>query len=73
VERGLTDKPAPYLFNLYVEPLRRFQLAAEGHGATASRPTSARPHPRRRSTRCPSGIQPFEDNPRSTPNSPSTR
>jgi anaerobic selenocysteine-containing dehydrogenase len=33
VERGLFDAPAPYLFNLYVEPLRRFQLAAEGHGA----------------------------------------
>jgi len=32
VSRGLADKPAPYLFNLYVEPLRRFQLAAEGHG-----------------------------------------
>jgi len=32
VARGLADKPAPYLFNLYLEPLRRFQLAAEGHG-----------------------------------------
>ena len=32
VERGLMEKPAPYLFNLYLEPLRRFQLAAEGHG-----------------------------------------
>ena len=32
VERGLFDSPQPYLFQLYVEPLRKFQLAAEGHG-----------------------------------------
>ncbi len=32
VDLGLTDKPAPYLFQLYSEPLRRFQRAAEGHG-----------------------------------------
>ncbi len=32
VETGLYDSPQPYLFDLYVEPLRRFQLAAEGHG-----------------------------------------
>jgi len=29
---GFYDKPQPYLFQLYVEPLRRLQLAAEGHG-----------------------------------------
>ena len=29
---GLYDSPQPFLFQLYVEPLRRFQLAAEGHG-----------------------------------------
>jgi len=29
---GLYDSPQPYLFSLYVEPMRRFQLAAEGHG-----------------------------------------
>lgn len=29
---GLFDSPQPYLFQLYVEPLRHFQLAAEGHG-----------------------------------------
>ena len=33
VSMGLYDTPQPYLFQLYVEPLRRFQLAAEGHGA----------------------------------------
>jgi anaerobic selenocysteine-containing dehydrogenase len=32
VARGLYDKPQPYLFNVYLEPLRKFQLAAEGHG-----------------------------------------
>jgi len=32
VETGLYDKPQPYLFQLYVEPMRKFQLAAEGHG-----------------------------------------
>ena len=32
VGMGLYDKPEPYLFHLYVEPMRRFQLAAEGHG-----------------------------------------
>jgi anaerobic selenocysteine-containing dehydrogenase len=32
VKMGLFDTPQPYLFTLYAEPLRRFQLAAEGHG-----------------------------------------
>ncbi|TVR44463.1 MAG: formate dehydrogenase, partial [Rhodobacteraceae bacterium] len=32
VSRGLYDAPQPYLFNLWLEPLRKFQLAAEGHG-----------------------------------------
>ncbi|WP_417626116.1 molybdopterin-dependent oxidoreductase [Pararhodobacter aggregans] len=32
VARGLYDKPAPYLFALYSEPLARFQRAAEGFG-----------------------------------------
>ncbi|MGR3659797.1 MAG: molybdopterin oxidoreductase family protein [Paracoccaceae bacterium] len=32
VGMGLFDAPQPYLFQLYVEPLRRFQLAAEGVG-----------------------------------------
>ncbi|WP_102110188.1 molybdopterin oxidoreductase family protein [Oceaniglobus roseus] len=29
---GLYDKPLPYVFSLWCEPLRRFQLAAEGQG-----------------------------------------
>ncbi len=32
VELGLFDNPSPYLFTLYSEPMRKFQLAAEGHG-----------------------------------------
>ena len=32
VEIGILDQPMPYLFQLYVEPMRKFQLAAEGHG-----------------------------------------
>ena len=32
VKMGLYDSPQSYLFQLYVEPMRRFQLAAEGHG-----------------------------------------
>jgi anaerobic selenocysteine-containing dehydrogenase len=33
VHIGLYDKPDPYLIQLWVEPLRHFQLAAEGVGA----------------------------------------
>lgn len=32
VGMGFYDKPQPYLFQLYVEPMRKFQRAAEGHG-----------------------------------------
>jgi len=32
VKTGLVDKPQPYIFQLYVEPMRKFQLAAMGHG-----------------------------------------
>ena len=32
VGMGLYDSPQPYLFQLYVEPMRKFQRAAEGHG-----------------------------------------
>jgi anaerobic selenocysteine-containing dehydrogenase len=32
VKTGLLDAPTPYLFNLYSEPLARFQRAALGHG-----------------------------------------
>jgi len=32
VGMGFFDKPQPFVFQLYVEPMRKFQLAAEGHG-----------------------------------------
>jgi anaerobic selenocysteine-containing dehydrogenase len=32
VGMGFYDKPQPYVFQIYVETLRKFQLAAEGHG-----------------------------------------
>ncbi|MEQ9694510.1 molybdopterin oxidoreductase family protein [Shimia sp. SDUM112013] len=32
VQIGLFDAPTPYLFQLYSEPVRKFQRAAEGHG-----------------------------------------
>ncbi|MBO9476443.1 molybdopterin oxidoreductase family protein [Shimia sp. R11_0] len=32
VQIGLYDAPQPFLFQLYVEPMRKFQRAAEGHG-----------------------------------------
>ena len=32
IATGLVDAPAPYIFQLYAEPLRRFQRAAEGVG-----------------------------------------
>ena len=32
VAMGIFDTPQPYLFQLYVEPMRKFQLAAEGNG-----------------------------------------
>ena len=33
VRMGLADKPQPYLFQIYCEPLARFQNAAKGQGA----------------------------------------
>ena len=32
VGMGIYDTPQPYVFDLYVETMRKFQLAAEGHG-----------------------------------------
>ncbi|MCH2077582.1 MAG: molybdopterin oxidoreductase family protein [Rhodobacteraceae bacterium] len=32
VDMGLYDSPQPYVFDVYVETMRKFQLAAEGHG-----------------------------------------
>jgi sulfite dehydrogenase (quinone) subunit SoeA len=33
VTMGLIDKPEPIVLQLYVEPLQRFRLAAQGHGS----------------------------------------
>ena len=33
VATSFYESPQPYLFNIWSEPMRRFQLAAEGHGA----------------------------------------
>ncbi|QLQ18022.1 MAG: molybdopterin-dependent oxidoreductase [Exiguobacterium profundum] len=33
VATSFYDTPQPYLFSIWSEPMRRFQLAAEGHGA----------------------------------------
>ena len=33
IPRGFLDKPQQIVLQLYSEPLRKFQLAAEGHGA----------------------------------------
>ncbi|MFY9239364.1 MAG: molybdopterin oxidoreductase family protein [Roseovarius sp.] len=32
VKLGLYDTPQPYIFEIYSEPMRKFQLATEGHG-----------------------------------------
>ncbi|MBR9864485.1 MAG: molybdopterin-dependent oxidoreductase [Rhodobacteraceae bacterium] len=32
VERGIFDAPSPYTFNIYVEQMQKFRLAAEGKG-----------------------------------------
>ena len=36
VTMGLIDKPEPIVLQLYVEPLQRFRLAAQGHGKRAA-------------------------------------
>lgn len=60
VERGIFDAPAPYVFNLYVEPLRKLQLAAEGHGDVQP-PEHLRDRVKRIMDPLPIWYQPFED------------
>ena len=60
VARGLYDKPAPYLFNLYLEPMRKFQLAAEGHGDRQP-PDRLRDRIRRTMDPLPLWYPPFEE------------
>lgn len=60
VERGIFDVPAPYIFNLYLEPLRKFQLAAEGHGERQP-PDHLRARIRETLDPLPIWYQPFEE------------
>ncbi len=60
VDRGLFDKPTPYVFSLYSEPLRRFQAAAEGIGEIQP-PEHLRDRIRRTMDPLPMWYEPFED------------
>ncbi|WP_316015509.1 molybdopterin oxidoreductase family protein [Roseobacter sp. HKCCA0434] len=59
VQLGIFDAPTPYLFQLYVEPMRRFQLAAEGHGDTQP-PEHLRAHVRAAMDPLPHWSEPLE-------------
>ena len=60
VGMGIIDKPEPYLFQLYVEPLRKFQRAAEGHG-TRQPPEHLRERIKATMDPLPIWYAPFED------------
>ncbi|HHL21499.1 MAG TPA: formate dehydrogenase, partial [Aliiroseovarius sp.] len=60
VERGVFDKPTPYVFSLYSEPLRKFQAAAEGIGEVQP-PEHLRDRVQRTMEPLPTWYEPFED------------
>ncbi len=60
VEIGLFDVAAPYVFSLYSEPLRKLQLAAEGHGVNQP-PEHLRARVKRTMDPLPIWYEPFED------------
>ncbi len=60
VKIGLFDSAQPYVFNLYSEPLRRFQRAAEGHGPIQP-PEHLRARIRAAFTPLPDWYPPFEE------------
>ncbi|MGJ8583670.1 MAG: molybdopterin oxidoreductase family protein [Marinosulfonomonas sp.] len=60
VGMGFYDAPQPYLFQLYVEPMRRFQLAAEGVG-TRQPPEHLRDRIKETLDPLPIWYPPFED------------
>jgi anaerobic selenocysteine-containing dehydrogenase len=60
VGMGLFDSPQPYVFDLYVEPMRRFQRAAEGHGDRQP-PDHLRPQLKRAMDPLPIWYPPVED------------
>ena len=57
---GIIDKPEPYLFQLYVEPMRKFQRAAEGHGERQP-PEHLRERIKETMDPLPIWYEPFED------------
>ncbi|MEM9707371.1 MAG: molybdopterin oxidoreductase family protein [Pseudomonadota bacterium] len=60
VEMGLYDAPQPYIFDVYVETMRKFQLAAEGNGARQP-PDHLRARIRETLDPLPIWYPPFED------------
>lgn len=60
VKIGLYDAPQPYLFSIYSEPMRKFQLAAEGHG-TRQPPEAARTRLRQAMDPLPVWYAPYGD------------
>ena len=60
VGMGLYDSPQPYLFELYVETMQKFRLAADGHGERQP-PEHLRDRIRRTLDPMPVWYAPFED------------
>lgn len=60
VKIGIFDAPQPYLFDIYSEPLRKFQLAAEGYGDRQP-PEHLRERIRKTLDPLPIWYAPFED------------
>ncbi len=60
VGMGLYDSPQPYIFELYSETMRKFQLAAEGHGERQP-PEHLRDRIKRTLDPLPVWYAPFED------------
>ncbi|MEM9435217.1 MAG: molybdopterin oxidoreductase family protein [Pseudomonadota bacterium] len=60
VKIGIYDAPQPYIFNLWSEPMRKFQLAAEGHG-TRQPPDHLRERIKTTMDPLPIWYPPFED------------
>lgn len=60
VGMGIYDTPQPYVFDLYVETMRKFQLAAEGHGERQP-PDHLRDRIKRTMDPLPIWYPPFED------------
>ena len=54
---GLIGNADPIILQLYVEPLQKFRLAAQGHGAVVPPPERPRRGSRPISIRCRSGIR----------------